>query len=174
MARFDDYHRTVIGYHGTTLSVALRLVTRVDGFQLSERDYDWLGRGVYFWEYAPRQALNFASLRQRQLKKKKGKTKTEELRADEPLAVIACMIRLGFCLDLTEPGNIEYLGEIYESYKNSMDLAEGALPQNTRKYRKLDRAVFEYAYKVIENEAPKQKVDTARGVFVPTDGAKRI
>ena len=57
MAKFDDYHRTVIGYHGTGLTAALRIVNRVAGFIWSERDYDWLGGGIYFWEYAPKQAL---------------------------------------------------------------------------------------------------------------------
>src|SRR4051812_7832585 len=71
MARFDDYHRTVVGYHGTGLSTALRLVNRIREFAWSEKDYDWLGRGIYFWEYAPRQALNFAKIRQRQYQKKK-------------------------------------------------------------------------------------------------------
>ena len=131
MARFDDYHRTVVGYHGTTLSVALRLVTRVNGFMLSERDFDWLGRGVYFWEYAPKQAMNFARIRQRQLKQKKQKTLVEEQRANEQLAVVACMIRLGFCLDMTEPQNVEYVEEIYASYKGSMTMAGEDLPHNT-------------------------------------------
>ena len=84
------------------------------------------------------------------------------------------MIRLGFCLDLTEPENVEYLGEIFKSYKESMELAGEDLPENNRKYRKLDRAVFEYAYEVIEDSEPNRKVDTARGIYVPTDGAKRI
>ena len=47
MARFDDYHRTVVGYHGTGLNAALRIVNRVEDFRWSERDYDWLGRGIY-------------------------------------------------------------------------------------------------------------------------------
>ena len=107
-------------------------------------------------------------------KKEEEQDSEDEHRANEPLAVVACMIRLGFCLDLTEPENIEYLAEIFDSYKESMALADEDLPRNTRKYRKLDRAVFEYAYKVIETEEPKLKVDTARGVYVPTDVAKRI
>lgn len=174
MARFDDYHRTVVGYHGTGITAALRLVNRVESFRLSERDYDWLGRGIYFWEYGPKQALNFAKIRQRQAKKKKNKTPEEERRANEPLAVVACMIRLGFCLDLTEPENVEYLAEIYDSYSESMELAGAALPKNRHKYRKLDCAVFEYAYKVIEDSEPNSTVDTARGVYVPTDGTARI
>jgi hypothetical protein len=174
MARFDDYHRTVVGYHGTGLTAALRLVNRIEGFAWSEKDYDWLGRGVYFWEYAPRQALNFAKIRQRQHRKKKKKSPDDERKASEPLAVVACMIRLGFCLDLTEPENIEYLGDTFESYKKARELAGEPLPRNKRKYRRLDREVFEYAYEVIENSEPNLKVDTARGIYVPTDGAKRI
>jgi hypothetical protein len=174
MPAFDDYHRTVVGYHGTTLSVALRLVTRVSRFVLSERDFDWLGRGVYFWEYSPKQALNFARIRQGQLRKRKNKSVTESRRADEPLAVVACTIRLGICLDLTEPENVEYLGEVFESYRSVKALAGTELPKNTRKYRKLDRDVFEYAYKQIEDTEPNQKVDTARGIYVPTGGDKRV
>lgn len=174
MARFDDYHRTVVGYHGTGITAALRLVNRVENFRLSERDYDWLGRGIYFWEYGPRQALNFAKILQKQAKKKKNKTPEDERKATEPLAVVACMIRLGFCLDLTEPENVEYLVEIFDSYSESMELAGAALPKNGHKYRKLDCSVFEYAYKVIEDSEPNSTVDTARGVYVPTDGTTRI
>ena len=107
MARHEDYHRTVVGYHGTSLTAALRIVNRVEGFRWSKRDYDWLGRGIYFWEYAPRQSLAFAKIRQRQFTKKKDKSVDDLRRATEPLAVVACMIRLGYCLDLTEPENVD-------------------------------------------------------------------
>jgi hypothetical protein len=174
MLRFDDYHRTVVGYHGTGLNSALRIVNRVEDFRWSERDYDWLGNGIYFWEYAPKQALAWAKLRQRQYQRKVEKTAEDERRATEPLAVVACMIRLGFCLDMTEPENIRYLGEIFASYKENMDLTGDPLPTNNWQYRKLDRAVFEYAYEVIKASGPNSTVDTARGVYVPKDGSKRI
>lgn len=174
MARFDDYHRTVVGYHGTGLSAALRIVNHVENFRWSERDYDWLGRGIYFWEYAPKQALAWAKLRQRKYQKKKKKTAEDQRRATEPLAVVACMIRLGFCLDLTEPDNVKYVGEIFESYKATMELTGEDLPTNNWQYRKLDCAVFEYAYEVIEASEPLLRVDTARGIYVPKDGAKRV
>ncbi|MBA2117728.1 hypothetical protein [Bremerella alba] len=174
MTLFNDYHRTVVGYHGTTLSVALRLVNRISKFTSSDRDYDWLGKGVYFWEYAPKQALNFAQIRQTQLKKKRNKNSKEEYRANEPLAVVAGTIRLGFCLDLTDPENIKYVSEVYKSFQETMDLTGEDLPKNTRRYRKLDRAVFDYAYKVIEESDPNSRVDTARGVYVPASGSKRI
>ncbi len=174
MARFDDYHRTVVGYHGTGLTVALRIINRIEDFRWSERDYDWLGRGIYFWEYAPKQALTFAKVRQHQYRKKKNKTAYDQRRATEPLAVVACMIRLGFCLDLTEPENVEYVGDAFASYKAGMEAANVPLPENNRKYRKLDRSVFEYTYKLLEDSEPNLKVDTSRGIYVPTDYAKRI
>lgn len=174
MARFDDYHRTIVGYHGTGLAAALRIVNRIEGFRPSERNYDWLGRGIYFWEYAPKQALNWAKLRQRQYRKKRVKTPEDERRATEPLAVVACMIRLGFCLDLTEPDNVRYIRSIFESYKEALELAGDPLPTNSRQYRKLDCTVFEQAYEVLEASGPISKVATARGVYVPADGSKRI
>src|SRR5262249_57298470 len=67
-----------------------------------------------------------------------------------------------------------YLREIFDSYKEAMELAEVPLPKNTRKYRKLDCAVFEYAYKVISESEQGATVDTARGVFVPTGGKRRV
>jgi hypothetical protein len=43
MARFDDYHRTVVGYHGTDITTALRIVNRIEGFRWSIDT----ARGVY-------------------------------------------------------------------------------------------------------------------------------
>lgn len=174
MAKFDDYHRTVIGYHGTGLTAALRVVNRIDNFAPSERDYDWLGKGVYFWEYAPKQALAWARLRQVQYAKKANKTADDERRTTEQLAVVACMIRLGFCLDLTEPENIRFVQDVFNDYKANLELAGEPLPTNERHYRRLDRAVFEYAYAFIESTEPNSKVDTARGVYVPSKKANRV
>ena len=55
-----------------------------------------------------------------------------------------------------------------------MKSADATLPKNNRKYRRLDCAVFEYSYKVIEESEPNSRVDTARGVYIPTGGDKRI
>jgi hypothetical protein len=143
LARFDDDHRTVVGYHGTGLSTALRIVNRVEGFRWSRRNFDWLGHGVYFWEHAPRQARDWAELRRQQLKRKKVATADESRKAHEPIAVVASMIRLGYCFDLLESNNVEYLLSIFEDYRQSMELAGESLPENNRKYRKLDCAVFE-------------------------------
>src|SRR5215471_12033578 len=64
MPRFADYHRTVIGYHGTRRSTALRMVQGLEDYRRSENRDDWLGQGIYFWEYAPKQAWAWARQRQ--------------------------------------------------------------------------------------------------------------
>lgn len=92
MPRYADYHRTVIGYHGTKHSTAPRIVQGLQGFDPSENDDDdWLGHGVYFREYAPQQAWLWAEQR----KRSKG--------WDEEVAVVAPMLRLGYCFDLLDP-----------------------------------------------------------------------
>ena len=50
--------RIVIGYHGCNENVAKRVL---DGEPLkaSKNDYDWLGHGVYFWEFGAIRALEF-------------------------------------------------------------------------------------------------------------------
>ncbi len=174
MARYVDYHRTVVGYHGTGLTAALRIVNRVEGFRWSRRDFDWLGHGIYFWEYAPEQALSFARIRQRQSLRKKNPTAEDARKANEPLAVVASMIRLGFCFDLLEPDNVQYLEESFAAYRAAMQLAAVPLPKNTRKYRRLDCSVFEYVYKVIGESEHNAPIDTTRGVYVPAGGDRRV
>lgn len=53
------YDRTVIAYHGCDIRVA-DMVLGGHPFKPSENSYDWLGTGVYFWEYGASRALQFA------------------------------------------------------------------------------------------------------------------
>jgi hypothetical protein len=174
LARFDDYHRTVIGYHGTGLSTALRIVNRVEGFRWSRRAFDWLGHGIYFWEHAPRQARDWARLRQRQLARKKNPTADDLRRMNEPIAVVASMIRLGFCFDLLDPDNVEYLVSVHDRFRETLEMSGVPLPQNHRKYRRLDCAVFEHAYRLIDELPDHPSVDSTRGVYVPAGGDRRV
>src|SRR5215470_14088035 len=58
------YDRMVLAYHGCDAAVAERLLAG-EPFRRSENDYDWLGAGVYFWEYGADRALQFARDQQR-------------------------------------------------------------------------------------------------------------
>ncbi len=145
--RFDDYHRTIVGYHGTRLSTALGIVNRTRRFRVSQNRDDWLGHGVYFWEYAPQQAYWWAERRRKRQK------------WDEPIAILGSMIRLGFCFDLLDPYNVTYLREIYDAYRAAEAAAGRAIRENANHYKYLDCAVFQYAYAVVENSEGQSSVD---------------
>jgi hypothetical protein len=155
MPEFEDYHRTVIGYHGTKKSIALKLVQGIESIQPSENGDDWLGHGIYFWEYAPKQAKAWA-----QLRKQKNKW-------PEEVAVVASMIRLGNCWDFLEPQHLEELHKNYVDYRRMMDFACLSVKANIYSHKYLDCSVFEYAYKEFENRPDPIVVDTCRAVFIP-------
>jgi hypothetical protein len=137
-------------------------VNRKRGINYSQNPDDWLGHGIYFWEYAPQQALWWA---QRRAKRQKW---------NEPIAILGSMIRLGFCFDLLDPYNARYLKSIYEEYQEAQKLVNAPMPRNGHHRRFLDCAVFQYAYTTIGEDDGRQTIDSARGVYVPTDKDKRI
>ncbi|MCE9566395.1 MAG: hypothetical protein K8U57_30595 [Planctomycetes bacterium] len=151
---FADYHRTVIGYHGTTVEAADRLVAG-DPFEESDEDDEWFGKGIYFWEHAFQQAWWWAR------------------RDDNPHpAVIGAVLRLGRCFDLLDTGNVTLLRGFHDKMVADMQDVNAQIPVNVRSHRVLDCAVFNYLYD--DFEAAEMPLDTARAVFVPTSTAKRV
>lgn len=160
MPKFEDYHRTIVGYHGTRQSIAEKVVLGKASLAPSENDDDWLGHGIYFWEYAPKQAWRWAE--KRRVKQK----------WDEPAAVVASMIRLGNCFDLLDPDNIDDLQRMHDDYLSTVTLLGGIPRKNFRTNRFLDCSVFLFAYEQLEEVGVS--VDTSRCVYVPTDNKERI
>ncbi len=151
---FADYHRTVIGYHGTTAVAADRLVAGED-FQASDEDDEWFGKGIYFWEHAFQQAWWWAR------------------RKDNPSpAVVGAVIRLGRCFDLLDTGNVAILRGFHDRMIAHMNAGNLVVPANVRSHRSLDCAVFNYLY--AQFETANQAIDTARAVFIPTAIGKRV
>src|SRR5438105_10272091 len=120
---YADYHRTIIGFHGTTVESADRLVSG-ESFRASDNDDEWFGNGVYFWEYAPKQAWWWA---------KKFK------KLDQP-AVIGAVIRLGNCFDLLDPKNVKTLKRFHGSMVDKLQQEDIEIPKNARHNRNLDCA----------------------------------
>jgi len=151
-----DYHRTVVGYHGTSAKVATELV---DGnpFEPSTSVNEWLGSGVYFWEYAPKQAWWWA----------------RKFNKYANPAVVGAMIRLGNCFDLLDSKNIDVLKKAKDGMVKLMKREGIEIPQNRRQYKNLDCAVFNYFYQQIEAEG-EPGIDSARAAYVPTESKKRI
>lgn len=123
------YDRTVLAYHGCDAAVADRLL-RGEPFRPSENDYDWLGTGVYFWEYGADRALWFAQDQQR-----RG-------RVVEP-AVVGAIVQLGNCFDLMDTRFTTELADAYEEIRALHDQRGTSLPRNAgaapdHKLRRLD------------------------------------
>ena len=50
----------VFGYHGCDESVKSAVLFGKEHLRPSTNDYDWLGRGIYFWEQNAERAMDFA------------------------------------------------------------------------------------------------------------------
>jgi len=144
-----DYHRTIVGYHGTNVQTAAKLVAGAP-FGPSTNDDDWLGHGIYFWEYAPQQAWWWAKRRHPQ----------------QP-AVIGAMIRLGRCLDLLDPGNVPYLRKAHAGLAANVKSARQKLPKNANNHKYLDCAVFQHLFSQWDDAG--LRYETCRAVFVPME-----
>ena len=74
----------VQGFHGCDEEVKQKILSGKQVFKASDNKYDWLGKGIYFWESDPYRAQAWA--------KKSFGSKG---------AVIGAKIRLGICFDLS-------------------------------------------------------------------------
>jgi hypothetical protein len=148
MCRYRFHHlyvvpRTVVGYHGYHREFASRLVASrvsLEEWRMSQNDYDWLGHGIYFWEYAPGRAGQWA-----------------REHFGEEGAVVATEIRLGRCLDL---GDTAFTTLFQESYRGTVELYQRQgweLPKNSGrdedlKLRKLDRLIIDRLTRATDHE----------------------
>ena len=156
-----DYHRTVFGYHGCDQSVADRVLGGGD-FRSSENDYDWLGRGIYFWEHGPERALEWAREEHR---RNPSKIATP--------AVIGAVIHLGRCFDLLDVRYTRYLGHVFPSYLAQQEAAGLPIPRNDGLrnragdllLRCLDCSVLNWTVDTLGHDA-KAPFQTVRGVFI--------
>jgi hypothetical protein len=153
--QFIHYDRTVIGFHGTDRATADRLV-RGDPFTSSTREIEWLGTGIYFWEHAPKQAWDWAT----------------KVREHAQPAVVGAVFRLGNCFDLLDPGNMTILRAYKEELVAGLIAAHEPVPENHRKHKKLDCAVFNHMLR-ISTEA-KQPIESFRAVYVPANRYARV
>lgn len=160
----------VLGYHGCEESIAERAVAGNIDILQSERAYDWLGPGAYFWEADPQRAYEWAE----------GKVARGEYKK---AAVIGAVIDLRHCLDLANRENLELVKLAFRAFKSEQRAANFTLPQNRslrgqpdqdRVLRFLDCAVIRHLHTAIqrvpEDHRVVQPFDTVRGMF--TEGRK--
>lgn len=156
----------VLGYHGCDAETARKAVLEGAEILQSNRDYDWLGPGAYFWEADPVRALEWAEW------------KAERGEYSEP-AVIGAVIDLGNCLDLVARENIQLFAGAYKSFIKTQKMSGLPIPENRRVrgtkdpdrlLRFLDCAVFRHLHSAIaeaaEHDPTISPFDTVRGMFV--------
>lgn len=149
-----SYDRIVLAYHGCDAAVAERLLGG-EPFRESRNDYDWLGAGIYFWEYGADRALRFARDQQR-----RGKL-------TEP-AIVGALIQLGRCFDLMDTAFTLELEGAYEKLLSDHVQRGSSLPINAgtspdKKLRKLDCMVLNSYFTSLESIG--RGVDTVRCSF---------
>ncbi len=114
-----NYQRTIFGYHGCDRSLAEAVLSGKQALGVSDNDYDWLGRGIYFWEHGPNRALDWAVQR----------SGFPGSNIREP-AVIGAVIHLGVCFDLLDTHYTEVLENYYNSFVAALKLEGRPVPQN--------------------------------------------
>ena len=155
----------VLGYHGCDQSTGEAVLAGNRELVISDKQYDWLGPGIYFWESDPRRAWEWA----------RWKVSRNEYKAP---FVLGAVIDLGVCLDLMSRSSLMALAAAYESLRRTheTDTSLGPLPQNRkaapqdgdRLLRYLDCAVIRRLHAAMDDIG--EPFETVRGLF--TEGEK--
>lgn len=149
----------VLGFHGCSRDVAEKIISGRQSLLPSQNNYDWLGDGIYFWEFNGQRAYEFAQ----ELRARSGKQK----KSYQP-AVVGAIIDLGFCLNLLDSRYIELVRQAHEDLAHKSNQAGTDLPSNSlgpdRLLRRLDCAVIRHLHWLQGHEG-KQPFDTVRAAF---------
>ena len=156
----------VLGYHGCDAATAQKAAADGVSILQSDKDYDWLGPGAYFWEADPVRALEWARWKV---------SRGEYAQA----SVVGAVIDLRNCLDLVSREDLELFRSAHASFSQLRTLSDLPMPENKnpkgsenedRVLRYLDCAVFRHLHEMIERQGRKkpsiEPFDTVRGMFV--------
>lgn len=153
-----------LAFHGCDKSLVTKILKGKTELLQSDNDYDWLGHGIYFWDYSPDRAMEYArNLKNNPYKSSKAKIKSP--------AVVGAVMNLGYCLDLLDYKNLKILKESYAILAASNEGSGSPLPKNLSTsrsddllIRKLDCAVIEMLHE-INRRLGKPPYDSVRGIF---------
>jgi hypothetical protein len=148
----ERFARIIIGYHGCTQPFANDVLLgriKMDQWEPSQNVWDWLGRGIYFWEHSPSRALRWA-----------------QEHYTEP-AVLGAVIQLGRCFDLLVESVTSLLADSYTRVADIFAQQGNPLPGNAGgggKLRKLDCLVINECLAQLNQQ--NTEYDTVRGAFL--------
>lgn len=167
---YKKHSNYILGFHGCDESVAKKLLANpYPTFKYSLNDYDWLGRGMYFWESDPHRALSYI----KEVKKRQEKSgKNLQHRIKNP-AVIGAVLDLGNCINLMENRYIDTLGIAYKMLIQEKEEQKLPVPTNKPSHSKdcdfllryLDKQVIEILVALIEKESNTGKIDSIKAMF---------
>ena len=162
----------LIGFHGCEMETRDALLINPDTIKKSDKPYDWLGHGMYFWENNAERAMQWA----------KDKKKREQIKSP---AVIGAVLDLGYCCDFTDSRFIGMIQIYYASMAKKYKEAGKNLPHNKdvkndahkdKILRELDCTVIEFMHNYIRDQIVKdlrakgfsdyKLFDSTRGVFM--------
>lgn len=166
-SRYELLPGLLLGFHGTDEETAEQVLAGGTHLKPSTNEYDWLGHGIYFWEYSPQRAMEFAIQSLGDPKITKGKIKKP--------AVIGAVIDPQLCLNMLEASALAQIKMAYEVLELTHD---GDLPKNKGgddlRARYLDCAVIQTVHQIreaIDRQARAEgnggvsAYDTVRGAF---------
>lgn len=130
-----DPTRIVIGFHGTLASMAHQIINE-QRLDLSENEYDWLGRGAYFWCDYDYRAWQWAQRCAQSAQEADGITR--------PFAVVKASIRLGNCIDIHSGLFGDMIRTAEEKLKQNYSQRDVPVPKNRGGAHYLDCAVFNF------------------------------
>ena len=153
-----EHKRIVLGYHGCDRALAERLVAG-DPFVPSRNRYDWLGSGIYFWEYGPIRALRWAE------------DAAAQGRLRNP-AVVVAELDVKKCFDLADLRYPKKLALAYDPWvvrmrRRGLPIPKNLGPPPDRPRRFLDCAILDWYLSLADREG--ERYDTVRGVFTEGD-----
>jgi len=157
-----SYQRMVIGYHGCDAAVVANVLSGKDTLAPTQKDYDWLGNGIYFWEHGPQRAYDWA----------KAEAKRAPKKIKSP-AILGAFINLGECFDLLDTANTGLLEQLYPEFRRFILQSGKSVPKNEpapgtqepdKVLRKLDCAVINWSLDQLSRVG--RVYQTVRGVFV--------
>jgi hypothetical protein len=154
----------LLDYHGCDRALAEKIFAGNASLAASRNDYDWLGNGIYFWEYNAQRARDFAIEISRQPRSRRQKISSP--------AVVGAILDVGFCLNLLDSRFIPMVREAHAQLVRYSQDAGAPLPQNTGGSdllnRKLDCAVMRTLHQ-LRQDAGEEPLDTVRAAFIEGD-----
>jgi hypothetical protein len=161
-SRYELLPGLLLGFHGTDQKIVENLLSgKEPHLKPSKNDYDWLGHGIYFWEYSPARAIEFAQHGANGGRSTRGKIKAP--------AVIGAIIDPKRCLNLLEASALDQLREAYNALEIFRDVGlMEEMPENKGGNdllrRHLDCAVIETLHGMRQSKE-QPAYDTVRSAF---------